>query len=1157
MRTMPAVLTSALALITVLPSVATADDPSSDTTDLVPAWVRVGDPIFSAPRDSFLRFAEVLFEDGLIRISYPSRWEDAGPSLAAELSVGFSEPDAVLTPGQEQAFDIEVRADVTDEHGQARALATSAYLHMNGRGIVEGIVGAGVYCGDNVDADDCVLNDRGIASASLTMPRIFPGYVENGNRVQIGVGAANCASCWVGYEYEAQLVSADVADGTVPGTRVAAPGAGEPDGAPPGGGSELPPVVISEPVQELPGAPDEPAAANIPRIIFEPRADDYSADLPGLIGLPASYNTALVVPVLDATVADINALLSELDATVVGSLPGVAGEAQGILILRLPTSDHDEMTAVIETLDRDPIIEVAVQDTLLGSDAQPKPSNLEIKSDDARRGSLPWSWELSANDPADIFQDGNWGLEVIRAPQMWNLNPAIRKSGLAEEGVGIMTGVFDTGFGPDHVNLKFAQTDTGGRDEYHGTHVAGTIGASHDDDPDEEGVGVDGVDPFARLVAKYYGVVDTSGTEWTTRVSAADVFTNSLADLTRGREDIVVVNISLGFKWSTIGVDADTSARAQEIVEDSGEVYALIDRLDRADQRHFGFSDTFLVVSSGNDSRSSKLPFGGDQDAKWNSPFAWAALEPSLAIENILVAEAIDRSERRWRHANPGGHLSAPGVNILSTTWHPTWECGKTEDADGNPRLTSCYQYLSGTSMAAPHITGLIGYLYKLDPGLSHAQIRELLVRNSKPVDNSGPAADGAPRIDAFASVMDIDRLRGTDGVRRLLLDIDDGTPDGNKRTGEFSDEEDADDDGGVGDVLVDMSDFRRWRDWLLVTEGLVANLDGPRDSAKLDVNANGRFDGRDENVFPRGDFNGDGRISRADRSTVPGRVGDVDMTDLEVLQSLFADPHYAADDLDRLLDSWDLEVSEDACRAHDDVAQVRSWIEVTGSGRAQGGARLHEPGAREIYTVPAADSYELHLEGLDDAGAVVRTARVERLRHQPGHDRLLGPDCDETADDPDAVAAPPAAAGATIDQPATGTGDWVVIVYEEITEGAAVCGGTAADEVKVNIYHRIVYEAFAPMARAEAEIDKLNAVDRPSTWTAGGCGASRTLMFEVSVDQAGLSDDDVRAYFDVFVGSPELFTDGSGPLKAWLIGDQTGQRTETKGAIWAETAAS
>ena len=57
--------------------------------------------------------------------------------------------------------------------------------------------------------------------------------------------------------------------------------------------------------------------------------------------------------------------------------------------------------------------------------------------------------------------------------------------------------------------------------------------------------------------------------------------------------------------------------------------------------------------------------------------------------------------------SNINGHYSAPGSDVLSSSWD--WL---------NPTDDDVYDTFSGTSMAAPHVTGLIGYLLSLDDDL-------------------------------------------------------------------------------------------------------------------------------------------------------------------------------------------------------------------------------------------------------------------------------------------------------------------------------------------------------------------------------------------------------------------------------------------------------
>jgi hypothetical protein len=304
------------------------------------------------------------------------------------------------------------------------------------------------------------------------------------------------------------------------------------------------------------------------------------------------------------------------------------------------------------------------------------------------------------------------------------------------------------------------------------------------------------------------------------------------------------------------------------------------------------------------------------------------------------------------------------------------------------------YLRLDGTSMAAPHVAGLVSYLYTLRPSLAGPTlttnpVRDVLIASAQPV-----AGAPTPRIDAFAAALQLDVGSGDVAVLRMLLDVDDGSIDGNQRTkagGADEPGEDLDGDLGVGDGRVDMSDFRRWRDWLLAAEQVAGlQLDGSPRHPKKDVNGNRRWaaDGDDENVYPRGDFNGDGRLSRTATRAMPGAANGASMTDLAVLQGIFQDPDVKGSELPSLLESGDLEVDARGCLADAVTARVQARVYLKGGARPATGRMLDRATPVRIFTVPvvAGREYTLFVEELDAAGATRRwMARHYTVR--PGSD--------------------------------------------------------------------------------------------------------------------------------------------------------------------------
>jgi subtilisin family serine protease len=128
-------------------------------------------------------------------------------------------------------------------------------------------------------------------------------------------------------------------------------------------------------------------------------------------------------------------------------------------------------------------------------------------------------------------------------------------------------------------------------------------------------------------------------------------------------------------------------------------------------------SPALVVCAAGNDSN--------DNDAKPYYPAAYNC-------PNLVSVAATDQSDRLASFSNFGAasvHVGAPGVGILST-YISTPQGGPTQPA---------YAYAGGTSMAAPHVSGIASLIMAQNLSLSATQVRQALMNS---VDLS-PALNG------------------------------------------------------------------------------------------------------------------------------------------------------------------------------------------------------------------------------------------------------------------------------------------------------------------------------------------------------------------------------------------------------------------------------
>jgi len=122
-------------------------------------------------------------------------------------------------------------------------------------------------------------------------------------------------------------------------------------------------------------------------------------------------------------------------------------------------------------------------------------------------------------------------------------------------------------------------------------------------------------------------------------------------------------------------------------------------------------------------------------------------------FDNVIAVGATDEDDSVSGLSSTGPELTvvAPGEGILSTT--PTYKAA-------NPYLDLNYDYINGTSMAAPLVAGLIALMWSRHPGATYLTIRDCLISTAVKL---GPGtfdnAWGHGRISAEAAMGCVDTL--------------------------------------------------------------------------------------------------------------------------------------------------------------------------------------------------------------------------------------------------------------------------------------------------------------------------------------------------------------------------------------------------------------
>jgi len=316
--------------------------------------------------------------------------------------------------------------------------------------------------------------------------------------------------------------------------------------------------------------------------------------------------------------------------------------------------------------------------------------------------------DIVPNDEYYLYQ---WGLNTthgIQAPQAWDTTTGSQS---------IRVGVIDTGIA-EHPDLlanltngyDFERDNETTNDDImgHGTLVSGIIGAVGDNE-----VGVAGVNWNVTLVplqVSNWGPIEESDI-----VSAINYATNSWGT----SEQISILNQSI----SGYGIFPDDT-RLPAINNYPG----------------------LFVWGAGN---------GGDDqigdDVDTLTPYI-----QNFNLSNIIAVGAIESVGIKTPFSNYSSsgafvHVYAPGSGVLSTAANGHYVFGEDQiyiafDYD--------YAFESGTSLSAPHVSGVAALLLSANPALTASQLKHLIVNGADPLIITTPYGQQAVnRLNAHQSI--------------------------------------------------------------------------------------------------------------------------------------------------------------------------------------------------------------------------------------------------------------------------------------------------------------------------------------------------------------------------------------------------------------------